>query len=129
LVGIEEDVPQEIINFLVTEKDSNAYEHVLRKYGNKAIDGAYFKVLLGVYTDPVEETKYADLEDVNIEREISRDGILHRYIAGNYNILKNAHQFRESLRKEGYTSTWIVPYYQGERISFKELQSMLDNHH
>lgn len=78
-----------------------------------------FKVQFGAFKQPIsaKSSFYTKAnENFDIQTENTSSGFI-RYLAGNFTDLTKAKEAEKLLKDKGYSRTFIVPYFKGQRIS------------
>lgn len=84
-----------------------------------------FKVQLGAFKELLPNKSPFLLkvkEKVNIEN--AANGYV-RYMAGEFNSLKEANEYMQSMKNKGYDKVFVVPYYKGERKKETDRKSVV----
>lgn len=50
---------------------------------------------------------------------------LYKYTGGQFSSMKAAHVYKNKLRKMGFKGSFVVPFYQGKRISIKDANELM----
>jgi len=85
-------------------------------------DGLVFKIQIGAFRKPIPDDSFKNLQPVSAET--SRPGWL-RYCVGMFRTFEPANLVKKELRKGEYKDAFVVAYYNGERISLQEANSIL----
>ena len=65
--------------------------------------------------------KLFNLNEVIYEEQI---GVWYKYTVGNFSTVDDAIKYREQLVLKGIKDGFIVPYFQGKRITLQEARDM-----
>lgn len=87
-----------------------------------------FKVQLGVYREIVQPSVYRNWQNLagnkDVEQLRNNNG-LYVYSIGNFNTFEDAAVMQNSLRKQGISDAFVVPYKGGVRITMEEATELL----
>ena len=50
---------------------------------------------------------------------------LFKYTSGNYSTMREAHLYKNKMRKQGFKGSFVVPFYKGKRISIKDASELM----
>lgn len=85
--------------------------------GQKTIPGLVYKIQIGAFRDK-DLTKYFE-NNPNFGGEVDDDGT-KKYTIGVFTEYWEADTFKKYMRSMGVKDAWIVPYYNGKRVSMKD---------
>lgn len=80
----------------------------------EALEGLFYTVQVGVYSNPVSARDLKYISPLNSE---STTGGRVRYTTGIYNNLKEASQRKDAIRELGVEDAFVTAYYNGSRIT------------
>lgn len=107
--------------------DSNSEETTTStptKTSSKTIPGLVYKVQIGAFRNK-DLTKYFN-NSSNFGGEVDADGT-KKYSIGQFKEYWEADSFKKYMREMGVKDAWIVPYYNGKRISMKDAREGVFN--
>ena len=50
---------------------------------------------------------------------------LYKYTSGQFKTMKSANDYKNKMRKKGFKGSFVVPFYQGKRISIKDASELM----
>ena len=107
-----------------TSSPDNSFspDQLLSKYGNMSAKGLKFKVQIGAFRAKPEKSLHEKLRSFGkIEEKNSEDGYI-RCTIGTFSTLNEANSIKKvAIERAGIRDAFIIAYYKGDRISFKEL--------
>lgn len=86
-------------------------------------EGLVFKVQVGAFHTPIPDNTFKNLQPVTAET--TRPGWI-RYCVGMFLTFEPANLVKKELRSSGYKDAFVVPYFNGKRISLGEAYAMLN---
>lgn len=87
--------------------------------------GAFYRIQLGAYSQPVEYGTFKGITPLSAERIIDRN--LIKYYAGRFTDLQSASSALKQLRSQGYSDAFIVAWYNGTRMSPEKVNKLEKN--
>ncbi len=87
------------------------------------LQGLFFTVQVGVYSKSTDLYKIYNI--LNLNSEFIEEGKI-RYTSGQFRSVKLANEYRKQLIKFGVEDAFVIAYYNGERISIKEANDLID---
>ena len=99
-----------------TDEDMDGGEKVSQTTG-QTISGLVYKVQIGAFRNK-DLIKYFN-NNSNFGGEVDQDGT-QKYSIGQFHEYWEADTFKKYMREMGVKDAWIVPYYNGKRITMKD---------
>jgi len=124
-------VPEKMIRTEASESDKNDWESLIARYGDVKKPYLHYRVQIGAYRKPNENIQakmrlFSYLQNkLDILFSIETEGELKRYVTNRLETLNEANEYKQRIRTAGIHDAFIVPYYKGNRIKFKELEALL----
>ncbi len=78
-------------------------------------NGLFYRVQIAAFRKPIPQNTFADVKPVIAET--SPTSAFTRYMAGLFLNYNDANIAKNQLRRKGYAGAFVVPYYNGKRIS------------
>lgn len=92
------------------------YYEMLRNFGDFAKENLVFKVQVGAFLNPLVPTSPIYKTAPDAKGEKGPDG-LTRYYSGQFSKLNDAEVVRQKYLAKGLTGTWVVAFYNGEKMT------------
>jgi myosin heavy subunit len=86
------------------------------------INGLFYTVQVGVYTQQVPPSRLYNISPLNSEKLENGN---YRYSSGIYNSVGEANNAKNNIVNVGITDAFVTAYYQGKRISVAEANKLL----
>ena len=86
-----------------------------------------FIVQIGVWGEELDSRTQDNLNKIGRTNKVHHNGILYKYLAGNYNSLTEAELRKQEVSQSGFSDAFIYAEKDGERISVKEAVRLLNN--
>jgi hypothetical protein len=93
---------------------------------SKSIEGLSFKVQIGAYSKPLKKEPDAFFRIQGVETYEMNDGITRYITPQTFYDLKSAEAHKKQMVLKGIRDAFIVPFYNGNRISPEEVVKMLN---
>jgi len=78
--------------------------------------GTVFMVQVGAFRKGGVPQKFYQYDDLYVEEA----GSMHKVLIGKYRSYDDAKSRLGTLKREGYSNAWVVPFIDGQRVSLKE---------
>ncbi len=126
LKGCPEVEQLEVISIYCFEDldEINAYFASLKRDGEIEVEGLRFKVQIGAYRNPPKSTYFDFLKNVRAVNVIKEDG-LTKYRLGGFRTLVETEIIRLSVIDQGIDDAFVIPNFNGARISMRQAVEML----
>ena len=85
-----------------------------------------FIVQIGVWSKIISDETLQKIASVGGVNTVHDQGILYKYIAGRYNSLPEAEFRKSEVAKNGFTDAFIYAEKDGQRITVKEAERLLE---
>ncbi|MBK9462819.1 MAG: PD40 domain-containing protein [Sphingobacteriales bacterium] len=120
------NVDPHLVETKMDVKKDNVVKPILPMSNNNSLT---FKVQIGAFSRPLStSTRYfGKVRNRAIEKEISQNGQLHRYLTGNTNSFAEAETLCRSLNNSGYRTAFVVGYLGGNRLDM-DIQTVLSTY-
>ena len=120
------NVDPHLVETKMDVKKDNVVKPILPMSNNNSLT---FKVQIGAFSRPLStSTRYfGKVRNRAIEKEISQNGQLHRYLTGNTNSFAEAETLCRSLNNLGYSTAFVVGYLGGNRLDM-DIQTALSTY-
>ncbi len=120
------NVDPHLVETKMDVKKDNVVKPILPMSNNNSLT---FKVQIGAFSRPLStSTRYfGKVRNRAIEKEISQNGQLHRYLTGNTNSFSEAETLCRSLNNSGYRTAFVVGYLGGNRLDM-DIQTVLSTY-
>jgi len=111
--------------------DEATFEDLLSRYGDLSKEGLEFKVQIGAYLHPKKYFEYRQKMHQEIEKSFNvdinsvKDEGFTKYLATKPRTLNQANELKIKIREKSIPNAFIVPYYQGKRISIVDAIELL----
>jgi hypothetical protein len=86
-------------------------------------NGLSYRVQIAAFRKPIPQNTFADVKP--IIAETSPTSAFTRYMAGLFLNYNDANTAKNSLRNKGYVGAFVVPYYNGKRISNAQANNII----
>lgn len=124
-----EQVSSVVAAQISTMKDSKgriALDKATEAMKQKTVLGLSFRVQVGAYRKPLKKSPDVFFKTEGIETYSMNDTIT-RYVTPNvYNDIKSAETHKKTMIVKGIKDAWIVPFFNGNRISVEDALEMLN---
>lgn len=100
-------------------------EAELQHYVNKdeiVVEGVVYRVQFLTSEKPLKEGA-KEFKGVTGYQEYKQDG-LYRYTMGNESTINKAKSLQSDMRKKGFKDSFVIPFYNGKRISMQEAREL-----
>ncbi len=91
----------------------------------KKVEGLLYRVQIGAYSSPLKQSPEMFFKMQGVEKYTLNDGI-DRYLSPNkFSDYNAAEKHRQFLKAKGMSDAFVVPFYNGKRISNTEVSRLL----
>jgi hypothetical protein len=90
----------------------------------KLPEGLIYKVQIAAFRREVAPENFKGIKPLSIERRPGSQW--YRYLAGNFTAYNDALTARNQIRRIGYKDAFIVPYFNGERITNAQARALIN---
>ncbi len=100
--------------------DISLFDRLIKKYGDKKVNGLAFKVQIGAYKNKsnFETKRYNSIGKIKTEQ--TSEGIT-KFLVGNEQTLNQAEVIRKKAIARGISDAFIIVYFNGTRIFLEDL--------
>lgn len=112
-----EPPPNDTTSALKNEENISISEDV------KYLEGLFFTVQIGVYSQPVSAAKLHNISPLN--SQVSPEGKI-RYSTGQFTTVEEAIKRKNEVIKLGITDAFVTSYYDGLRYTVNEAKTMIE---
>ncbi len=92
----------------------------------KNIESLIYRVQVGAYSRPLKKSPDVFFKTEGVETYNMNDGIIRYVTPYSFNNIKTAEQHKKQTILKGVKDAWIVPFYQGKRISVQEALELMN---
>lgn len=122
LINVRNDLSEEMLQIVhkdifTTEKGGFYNENVPIPSNDKGPDGLVFKIQIGFFKSQLPPEHFDGIFPLSSEKV---DNTYYRYIAGNFAKYNEAKTAKNTVVDKGYSDSFIVAYFNGEKISISE---------
>ncbi len=129
----QSDTPKQVSSAVAaqisTMKDSKgriALDKATVAMKQKTVSGLTFRVQVGAYSKPLKKSPDVFFKTEGIETYSMNDAITRYVTPDIYNDIKSAEMHKKTMIAKGMKDAWIVPFFNGNRISVEEALEMLN---
>jgi hypothetical protein len=92
----------------------------------KNVESLTYRIQVGAYSHPLKKSPDDFFKTEGIETYNMNDGIVRYVTPFSFNNIKSAEQHKKQTVLRGVKDAWIVPFYQGRRISVQEALELMN---
>lgn len=108
------------------EKGRIALDKATTTMKQKTVSGLTFRVQVGAYSQPLKKSPDVFFKTGGIETYSMNDAITRYVTPNSYSDIKSAETHKKTMIAKGVRDAWIVPFFNGKRISVEEALEMLN---
>lgn len=95
-------------------------------FKEKNVESLVYRVQVGAYSQPLKKSPDVFFKTQGVETYSMNDGIIRYITPSSFNNIKTAEQHKKQTILKGVKDAWIVPFYQGKRISLQEALELMN---
>ncbi|MDG1477404.1 MAG: SPOR domain-containing protein [Vicingaceae bacterium] len=122
LISVRNDLSEEMLQIVhkdifTTDKKGFYNKNVPIPTENKIPDGLIFKVQIGFFKSQLDPTHFDGIFPLSSQKV---DDTYYRYEAGNFSNYNDAKKAQKAVVDKGYSDSFVIAYFNGEKISIHE---------